>query len=145
MLVLEESVRTHRGPIQLQNKWCCGCTSIVHVARWFFAFPIKAHVFSFLLGQIVQGEPGLLCCGRNAAASATRRCICSVEFFAGFCSKVRLQQRSKLVTSRTSRAPFTRHRLLGGKVAAAVWDTSRLTNASRREGWRMPTLPQNAA
>ena len=41
----------------------------------------KAHVFSFLLGQIVRGEPGLLCDGRSAAASATRQ--------------VRLQQRNK--------------------------------------------------
>ena len=34
--------------------------SIVHVARWFFAFPIKAPVFSFLLGQIVHGEPSFV-------------------------------------------------------------------------------------
>ena len=39
------------------------------VARQFVVFLIKAHVFSFLLGQIVQGEPGFPCCGRNAAAS----------------------------------------------------------------------------
>ena len=55
-----------------KSKWCSGSTSIVHVALWFFAFPIKAHVFSFLLGQTVQIEPGLLCDGRNAAATATR-------------------------------------------------------------------------
>ena len=50
----------------------------------FFAFPIKAHVFSFLLGQIVQSAPSFLCDGRNAASSATRRCIRSAEFFARF-------------------------------------------------------------
>ena len=39
------------------------------------------------------------------------------------------------MTSRTSwsRAPCTRHRLLGGKVAAAVWDTSRQAKTSRRK------------
>ena len=43
--VPEESVQKHRRPVRLQSQWCSGCTSIVHVAQWFFAFPIKAHVF----------------------------------------------------------------------------------------------------
>ena len=34
-----------------------------------------------LFGQVVQGGPCLLCDGRNAAASATRRCICSIACF----------------------------------------------------------------
>ena len=50
------------------------CCSVVR------RLPIKAHVLSLLFGQIVQ--PGLLRGGRSAVASATRRCICSVEFFA---------------------------------------------------------------
>ena len=33
-------------PIQLKRKCCGGCTSIVHVARWFFAFPIKANMLT---------------------------------------------------------------------------------------------------
>ena len=43
--------------------------------------------------------------------------------------------------SSSSRAPFTRHRLLGATVAAAVLDTSRQANASRRNARaNMPIL-----
>ena len=84
-LPFEKTVRTRHGPVELHSKWCSGYTSIVLVARWFFA-----HVFSFLLSKIVQSEPGLLCDGRHATASATQRCIRSIELFAGFRPQVRV-------------------------------------------------------
>ena len=52
----------------------------MHVAQWFIAIPVKAHVFSIFLGQLVQGEPSLPCDGRDASASANRRCIRSEVF-----------------------------------------------------------------
>ena len=92
-LPLKKTVRKHHVPIQLQNKWCGRSTSIVNVAQCFFAFPIKASVFFRLFGQIVKGEPCLLCDGCNAAASTTPSC--NTEFRTGFRPQIRLQQRSK--------------------------------------------------
>ena len=91
----KKTVCKHHDPIQLQSKWYDSCTSIVHVARWFFEFSIEAHVFSLLFGQIVQGEPCLLCGGCNAATNSTRRRIRSIEFCTWFRTQFRLQQRSK--------------------------------------------------
>ena len=75
MLAGEETVGKQGGPLQLQSKRRSGCKHIVHVARWFFAFPIKANMLPFLLRQIVQAEPVLPCSGRETAASATWRCV----------------------------------------------------------------------
>ena len=69
VLACEETEGKQRGPLQPQSKRRSGCTYIVHVARWFFALPIKVNMLPFLLGQIVQGEPVLPCSGREAAAS----------------------------------------------------------------------------
>ena len=97
-------------------------------------FQSRRTCFPFLLRQLVQGEPFLPCSRREAAASPTRRCR-SVELFAGFCQQVLFQKKgASAVTSRSSASPpFNRHRLHGGKVAAALQDTSRLANSSRRK------------
>ena len=79
-LPLRKKIRKHRDPVQLQRKWCGGCTSVVHVARCFFAFPIKAHVFSLLFRQTVQGEQCLLCDGCNEANSSTQKHILAQGF-----------------------------------------------------------------
>ena len=114
MLACDETVGKKRGPYQLQSKRRSSCTNIMHVPRWFFAFPIEANMLSFVLGQIVQGKPFLPCSRRGAAASAIRRCV----------------------RSSSSSAPFSRHRLLGGNEVAAVSATSRLTITSRRKASR---------
>ena len=120
VLAFGKAVRKHCGPIQLQSKWCTGCTSTVHVARWIFALPIKAHVFSFLLGQIVQGEPSCVM-GATQPPAPLGKFVCN--------------RGASPVTSRSSssRVPFIRHRLLGGKVVPLVLDTSWLANTSRRK------------
>ena len=63
VLAFEKTARKQRGPIQLQRQRCSGCASVMHPARWFFAFPIKAHAFPLLahLAQLVQGEPVVPC------------------------------------------------------------------------------------
>ena len=60
------------------------------VARWFFAFPVKARVFSLLFGQKSYKASHASSHRCNAAASAIR----SITLCTRFRSQIRLQQRS---------------------------------------------------
>ena len=107
--------------------------------------------FPFSLGQIVQGESVLPCNGREAAASATRRCVCSVERAAGFCSKVCLQQRSepcdkwKLIKQSPVQSTSSAWRQRGGCSVGHVEAGEFLSSNS--EGERPPSqeAPQEGA
>ena len=116
-------VRKHRGPIQFRSKWCSGCTPIVHAAKWLFANPIKTDVFSFLLGQIVRGGPNRTRRARPPQPAALGDASVAKRFPQGSARKFVCNKGASPVTRRSSssRAPFTRHLLLGSKVAAAVF------------------------
>ena len=113
-----------RGPLQLESKRRSGCTCIVHVARWFFAFPIKTNMLSFLLGQssrVTDAEQPPAPLGDSSVAWRVSQ---------GSDRKFVSNKGASPVTSRSSSsgAPFSRHRLLGGNEVAA-----RLANTSRRK------------
>ena len=94
----------------MKTSWCSSCTSIVRDVRWFFAFPIKAHVFSFLLSCFIQGEPGFLCDATQPTAPS-RDASLAWSFSQGSASKFVCNRRGgpcdkwKLV----KQSPFIRH------------------------------------
>ena len=122
------------SPLRPQSKRCSDCTYILHVACVVLRLSIqseqKASQSSHVMDAVQPPAPvGDASVAWSASQGSVRK----------FVSNIRA---SPLVTCRSSssRAPFSRHRLLGAMRWASISNTSRLANTSRREA-RANALP----